>query len=46
MVRESLDALIQADVTLARNVILSDDEVDQLTKDVFKVVQGGDEERP
>ncbi|PIE23892.1 MAG: phosphate transport system regulatory protein PhoU [Planctomycetota bacterium] len=39
MVRESLDALIESDLVLARNVILSDDGVDQLTKDVFKIVK-------
>ena len=36
MVRKSLDALVKRDEQLARNVLLSDDEVDQLRDAVYK----------
>jgi phosphate transport system protein len=39
MVRESLDALIQGDPTLARAVMQADDEVDRLNRDILISVQ-------
>jgi phosphate transport system protein len=36
MVRNSLDALVQRDEALARNVLLSDDEVDRLRDAAYK----------
>ena len=36
MVRKSLDALVQRDESLARNVLLSDDEVDRLRDAAYK----------
>ncbi len=36
MVKKSLDALVNTDVTLAREVISADDEVDKLTKQMLK----------
>jgi phosphate transport system protein len=36
MVRNSLDAMVQRDEALARNVLLSDDEVDRLRDAVYK----------
>lgn len=37
MVRRSLDSLVEADSKLARSVILSDDDVDQMRDDIFGV---------
>jgi phosphate transport system protein len=38
MVRQALDAFVRGDVTLARQVIASDDVVDQLTEDSFRAL--------
>jgi phosphate transport system protein len=39
MVRQSLDALVKTDVSLARQVMAEDDEVDVLHKKTYKIVQ-------
>jgi len=40
MVRRSLDSLVEADSMLARAVILSDDEVDEMRDQIFAMVMG------
>ncbi len=39
MVRESLKALIERDTSIARNVLIMDDEVDALNKNMYQVLQ-------
>ena len=46
MVRASLDAHVNLDTTLARSVGRMDDEVDDLHRDMFRVLQGKMEEDP
>lgn len=46
MVKKSLDALVNTDVNLAREVILADDEVDKLTKQMLKKTIGYIEKDP
>jgi phosphate transport system protein len=40
MVRHSLDSLVEGDVSLARRVILSDDEVDQMRNEIVTGIMG------
>ena len=46
MVRASLDAHVNLDTTLARSVGRMDDEVDDLHRDMFRVLRGKMEEDP
>ncbi len=40
MVRDSLDALVRQDMTLARDVLARDDEVDEANRSMFDILQG------
>ncbi len=46
MVKKSLDSLVNTDVTLAREVIAADDEVDRLTKQILKKTVNTIEKHP
>ena len=39
MVRKSLDALVKADVNLAKSVLTMDDEIDSLNREMYVVLQ-------
>ncbi len=40
MVRDSLDALVRQDMTLTRDVLARDDEVDEANRSMFDILQG------
>jgi phosphate transport system protein len=46
MLKKSIDALVNMDADLAREVCVSDDEVDQLNRDIFATVKTGIGEFP
>lgn len=46
MVRESLDALIKRDTGLARKVLVMDDEIDDLNREMFVILQNLMRENP
>lgn len=46
MLRESLDALIQQDTDLARRILIEDERVDQLHKDLYTLFEDRMEETP
>lgn len=46
MLRRSLDALVRMDTDMAHRVLMSDDEVDEINKEMYGQVQGGIRENP
>ncbi|MHB9025030.1 MAG: phosphate signaling complex protein PhoU [Armatimonadota bacterium] len=46
MLRGSLDSLMKADTGLAHSIILSDDEVDEMNRDMYRIIMGGIQQHP